>query len=373
MKGSEQTLFAVCPPGIEGVLFQEVEGLKDVKNPVILEGGVEFSGPLKLIRDANLHLESPVRILLRIASFPVLSKQEFRERLKRIPWELYIDAEAGFSVRVQSKKSKLLHTGMLEDLAAIAIKDRCPWFVRGEKGQQEVRIRIDGDFATISMDTSGEHLYRRGYGEKKGEAPIRENLAAAILIKFFPQTEGILLDPVCGSGTFLLEAARRKAGIPAGFGRSFAFESAPYAFLFSPIDRKVQWPQGTGSSFLGFDLDEKMVQAARGNASSLLGEGDGGPDLRFEKGDLFALKNTFGEKGRIIANPPYGIRLSGGKDFIKKMMEHLAGEFPGWEAVLVLPADMLPLPGVKGPKDSEILHFPNGKIPTVAVRIPAGK
>ena len=375
LRSTTGDFFAVAPPGLEKILESEVRNLPHVQEVFPGPEGVGFRGPLRLIREANLRLATASRVLYRLAAFPATEKGELRNRLRRIPWELYLPDSRAFRIRATSRKSRLLHTGMIAENTIAAIKERCPWLYSGESsGSAEIRIRLDQDFVTVSLDTSGENLHRRGYGEHRLEAPLRETLAAGVWKYFFSGYSGVVLDPFCGSGTLLLESAREMAGLFPGIWRSFAFESLPLARLFTALDRsrllqeKAVFPEGT--LFWGNDLEKRALEASRHNLGLLAGEQSWpfqwtGQDARTLQ-PLPDLKN-----GVFLSNLPYGERLSGSPTLLREFLKNGQVSFPGWEGVLIFPAEWYSsgiLSGLQKGTGGNLdpLFFSNGGIRVVA-------
>ena len=333
MKQPELDSFAIAAPGLEAVVTAELRtlGIGATAEP----GGSSWSGSLEDVYRANLHLRSASRILLRIARFRARSFIELERWARRIPWDLYVDAGRSATLRVTSHKSRLYHERAIaerftrwisedagaraqiarEDDAAMATVDEDPAMDR-EAGQLFV-IRFVRDECTVSVDSSGDLLHRRGYRKAVAKAPLRETLAAAALLASGWRGEVPLVDPLCGSGTIPIEAALIARRIAPGLAtsgrppRSFAFEG------WRNFDRDL-WMASVEAArrtilprspvpILGSDRDPGAIEAAMANAARADVEGD----IDFRVLALSRVEPPAGEHpaGLILVNPPYGVRV----------------------------------------------------------------
>lgn len=311
---------AVGAPGFETVLLQEVKALPEVTEARIIRGGVEFSGPLETIYHANLHLATAHRVLWRVADFLAQSYPMLYNKVQRVPWEHYLGFNGNLRIRVSAKSSKLNHQQGVAETVLAAMNSTLGLLGlsvhEAEDAALELHARLFQDRCTLSLDTSGEHLHRRGYRSHVGEAPLRETLAAALLKTAEFEQYDLILDPMCGSGTFLLEAARMLRGFPPGSARPFAFEALP---IFQPgvwdrFKRKALADAGaTGTTLLGYDRDTHVLKAAGHNAE----EAGVADSLTFAEGDArtlpYADLKRSHDRALVICNPPYGKRLSAGE------------------------------------------------------------
>lgn len=314
--------FAVAPPGIGAVTLAELAAAV-VGNARLVPGGVEFSGGWSEIYRANLLLRSASRVLVRIAEFPAVSFPELERKLKKVRWLDWLADGARVEPHVACTKSKLYHSGKVGK----TLLEAAPGSVGGNGMGLGVYLRIHRDVVTVSVDTSGEHLHRRGYRKLAGEAPIRENLAAACLLALGYDGSEPLLDPCCGSGTFAVEAAMIAMRIPPGIDRDFAFRSIP---TFDP----GLWDEVRGRALEGMrsapekaiyasDVAPEAVKLAVASAKAA-GVAD---FVAVAESDVAELEAPEGS-GLLVANPPYGIRLGGG--VYGKLKRALRGEFRGW-------------------------------------------
>ena len=307
-------LIAPCHFGLEAVLKREILdlGYEIVK---VEDGRITFRTDLDGIARANIFLRTAERILLKIGSFKAYTFDDLFEGTKKLPWEDYIPENGRFWVKKASTaKSKLFSAPDIQSIVKKAMVDRMKskykvsWF--NEDGDDyPVRVFILKDQVTISLDTTGIPLHKRGYRPSAGKAPISETLAAALIMLTPWRKERILVDPFCGSGTFPIEAAMMAANIAPGMNRSFTAES--WANL---IDKKLWYEAIDEANDLiddqietdiqGYDIDGDVVRMARQNAENA------GVDhlIHFQERPVSALSHPK-KYGFIITNPPYGERL----------------------------------------------------------------
>ncbi len=347
--GPRQTFFASVLPGFEGVCRQELETLSDTIEIVEqVNGGVVFSGRLVDLYRANLHLRTAGRILMRITQFKATNFRQFCRRLDAIVWYLYLQPGAVPQAKVASHRSRLYHTKAV----AVRLRETIEDFWRSQSigplsdSGQTLYIRLDDDTATLSIDSSGEGLYRRGVKSHEAEAPLRETTAAAILLTagYDHATGTPLLDPMCGSGTFSLEAALIRKRIAPGLFREFAFMQWP-AF------RPKQWDYLMAEAAKRIEtLEAPLIHASDLNRDACLrlktsADRAGLTDaITIRAEDFFKMfPDSFsGKCGLIVLNPPYGRRLDDERDiqqFYRRIDAKLTAEFKGWRAALVVPHD----------------------------------
>lgn len=314
-------IFAVVPPGLGAVALGEAKALGLPKAREV-EGGIEFSGGWPEIYRANLFLRTPSRVLARVGTFPAVSFPELERKLKKLDWRGLLPQSGWVEPSVSCSKSKLNHTGRIGAVLLDALGREGV----GEGGGIGVHLRFVRDVVTVSIDTSGELLHRRGYRSLTGYAPIRENLAAACLLALGYRGDEALLDPCCGSGTFPVEAALIAANIAPGMQRSFAFERLPefdpgvWSELKAQAASKVVKPQ---REILGSDIDLGAVKLTVASAKAA-GVGD---YVGVAVADMEELEEP-AESGLLVANPPYGLRLGG--NAYKKLARLLTGPFFNW-------------------------------------------
>jgi putative N6-adenine-specific DNA methylase len=297
---------------------------------------------------ANLHLRVASRVLVRLATFRAAHFSELEKGAAGVAWDRWMKRGSAADLRVTCRKSRLYHSGAVaERLAAqlerrgVAARQLRELESDTEGTSQLLVVRIDRDECTISVDSSGELLHRRGYRQAIGKAPLRETLAAAMLLASCPDPAVPVVDPMCGSGTLPIEAALRARSIPPGLRRAFAFEKWPefkegaWARLKEvALDRILP---AVPSPIVGSDRDAGVIESARANAERA---GVGG-DIHFVQQPLSAAKAPAARPGLFVVNPPYGERVSAGKelrDLYARLGDVIRTEFPGW-SVGILGAD----------------------------------
>jgi len=382
--------FAVTAPGTEEIAATELVGLatelaaphgrtqggehQDVR---AVPGGVEWRGTLQGAFRANLQLRVPTRILLRQGDLRAREFGKLRYQLARLPWEHFVAGETPLRVSVSATRSRLYHTGAIEEALLAAVGDRLgtgtaararagvsapdardgappdgaakddglgspPW----PPGEQRVLLRGVEDVWTVSIDTSGDRLHRRGWRTDSGEAPLRETLAAALLY-FAGWRPGVaLVDAMCGAGTLPIEAATMALGLWPGARRAFAFERWPGLSLadragWGELKGAALASPGRASSALqgapisASDHDEAAIAATRANAHRA-GVAD---HLRIAQLPMNEVEPP-ARTGVFVANPPYGERLGTRRDLpalYRAMGGLLRGRFAGWSATVVVP------------------------------------
>lgn len=331
--------FAVSPPGFEDLVERELRSI-GIRNPAAINGGVEFYSDWSGIYKANLMCRVANRILVRIKTFEAFTFPKLEKELRRIEWKKWLRNPAEAEIKASKHRTKLYHTGKIAEIAAGAMgkaeisaaDEKC-----GEYGgcAAKVYIRIDGGAVTVSIDASGERLQRRGYRKRAVEAPLRENLAAALILRAGWKADEPFLDPMCGSGTFAVEAALMAMQAPPGRNRAFAFENFP------EFDRKI-WRKIKSEAeasiltrlpapIFAADSSEEALLVAVESARRA-----GVADLiQVARADLRELEPPC-EHGLLIANPPYGRRLGGAVNAYRAIGQALAGPFRNWRWALVL-------------------------------------
>ena len=304
-----ERLFATTTPGLEEALVEECRGL--VLQPKVLPGGVELEGPAGLHRTLNLQLRSAGRVLLRVGEFHAPHGRALAEGLERVPLGHFVPAGIPAVVHASIKDSRLGRKDLLEQAVRRAFRLQ-PLTAGEEEEVPRVYVRLAADHCTVSVDTSGALLHRRGYRQEISRAPIREALAAGLLLLAGYDGKHPFWDPFCGSGTFVIEAALMARGWPPGMHRHFAFEKFPG---FTDAERSA-WERELGRARLavhvshpplhGTDIHAGALGAARRNArrAEVLDA------LHLERKDVAVLAPPAGMRhGFLVTNPPYGIRV----------------------------------------------------------------
>lgn len=350
-------LFAVTAPGLEPIVADEL-GALGLKIVAVTPGGVEFEGDLDDLWHANLALRGASRVLLRVASFRSTTFDELRRRAARLPWERYLARGDALQLRVTCHASRLYHSGAVAERVAAAIADRLGFVPARAKGGSEdddesgvagprtqlVLVRFERDRCTVSADSSGELLHRRGYREATGKAPLRETIAAALVLASGWDAQSPLVDPLCGAGTIAIEAAllaRRRA---PGRARRFAFmgwsdfDAARWARLLEDADARAA-AAPTMPPILASDRDPGAIAAARANAARAGVE----KDIVFSQRTVSDIAPPPGP-GFVVTNPPHGVRLSRDADLrnlYATLGRVLRARCPGWRVALLSPGPRL--------------------------------
>lgn len=316
MKKREQHLyFVTCAPGLEPVLHNELSALKlgRVERQV---GGCVFQGDAADCARANLWLRTAIRVLRRLERREVRGEEELYEAASAIEWERFIRPDARIVVDAQSRDSNLNHTRYIEQLVKDAVVDRFreATGVRPSVDKEDFDLRIHVHLArnraTISADTSGHSLHRRGWRKHQGRAPLAETSAAGIVLHSAWDRRAPLLDPFCGTGTILIEAALiAKNRAPGGFREQFGFErwldndARAVAQLREQAIQEERAPRKL--SILGWDRDPQRVEEARENIASA-----GVEDVvQVERAPVRDFAPRKGWNAWIVTNPPYGERV----------------------------------------------------------------
>ncbi|OAG27067.1 THUMP domain-containing class I SAM-dependent RNA methyltransferase [Thermodesulfatator autotrophicus] len=333
-------ILAVCSPGLERILSGELALLGIEGEP--LPGGVSFKGTLEKVYLSNLWLRTASRILLKIGRFKAFSFKELIEKASRYPWEIYLSTAKAIKIRVTCHRSKLYHSKAVAEriLKAISLRlGREIELSREEKAPLLV-VRLFKDEVLIRVDSSGGDLFKRGYKVAKGPAPLRENLAAALILLSGWDKKAPFLDPFCGTGTIVIEAAMYAANLAPGLNRSFAFEKwrnfdeELWQNLKEKARNVINPPEGL---ILGTDFSEKAISASRENAEAA------GVNswVNFQKIEVSRLKPP-APKGFMVTNPPFGKRLKDISPF-EKLRNLFKKEFSSWNLTLIYPDKKLPV------------------------------
>lgn len=308
-------LVATVAAGLEAIVGKEVRNLGidcQVEN-----GKVIFDGDISTIIETNLWLRAADRIKIIVGEFPAKSFEELFQGVFSLDWENYLPLGAKFPVsKAKCVKSKLHNEPSVQAITKKAVVKKLQAFYHRPENvplqevgsEYKIEVSILKDKATIMIDTTGTSLFKRGYRVEKGGAPIKENMAAAILelSNWYPDKP--LIDPTCGSGTFCIEAAMIGMNIAPGFNRSFAFEKWDWVdnglvdSLRDKADEKANYDIQLDIS--GFDIDARMIEIAKKNAE----EAGLADIITFKQMRLQDLR-TDKINGVIISNPPYGERL----------------------------------------------------------------
>lgn len=307
------SLFVTCPRGLEAPLSQELEQLKcqDIR---AVDGGVACKGGMEQVYRINLHSRTASRVLLRLTKSGYRNEQDIYKAAKNIRWTDWFDLEQTFKVKVEGKRAQvksLDFVGLkIKDAVCDVFRDACSARPSVGKIRPDIRIHafIDERDIQIFIDTSGEALFKRGYRQDTGEAPMRENLAAGLLLLAGYDGTQPFQDPFCGSGTIAIEAAWIATRRAPGLMRRFGFEKLKNfdAALWKKLKHETETQiRPAPAPISGSDNDRHMIRAAVANAQAA--EVD--TFIRFEVKDAQDSRPN-GEGGILISNPPYGVRLA---------------------------------------------------------------
>ena len=325
------TLVAPCFFGVEKMLAREIKnlGYEIIKTE---DGRVTYKTDEYGIAKSNMYLRCAERVHLKVAEFEARSFDELFEETKRINWAKYIPFGAQFPIsKASSIKSKLYSTPDIQSIVKKAVVESLKksyletGLLKEDKEKYPIYVFIHKDKVTLTIDTSGTALHKRGYRERANKAPIRETLAAAIM-ELVPWRPGrTLVDPMCGSGTLLIEAAMKGINMAPGMNREFISEK------WRTMDKKIWWDvrreayaqidEDANFKIYGYDIDEEALEIARENAE-IAGVED---YIEFRYGDATEFSSDE-EYGFIVTNPPYGERLEDA-DTVKMLYKQLGYTF----------------------------------------------
>lgn len=346
MNGKPDQFFAPCPRGLEIVLEQEL-GALGASGLFKVDGGVHFAGALTLGYRVNLESRIASRVMWRVAKAKYRSDDDIYKIALALPWSKWFDVTQTIRVNLVATRSPLKSL----DFATLRIKDAVCDSFRTECGKRpsvdtqnpDVRIHayLDAETVTLYLDLSGDPLFKRGWRGATGEAPLRENLAAGIVRLSGWDGAEALLDPMCGSGTLVIEAAMIALDIAPGGRRSFGFERLKNfdraAWEALKADALAREKSRTVLPIVGSDLYGDELRHARANANAAGLDGV----ITLKQANVLEMPAP-ASSGVIVTNPPYGVRLGNSDDlatFYPKLGDALKQKFAGWRAY-ILSADM---------------------------------
>jgi len=383
------TCFAVCAPGLEPFLWRELAELGLVQGDLpqggaAPPGGIEFQGDLRALYRANLCLRTATRVLLRLSTIQARSLDQLRDKVGRMPWKHYLFPGQPITVRATSHRSQLYHTDAVAERVVQGISDRLgaatPLARRGDDDDPAdpvplVVVRVVGERCTISVDTSGAPLHRRGYRQVTAKAPLRETLAAGIILASGWDATAPLVDPFCGSGTIPIEAALLALRIAPGLRRTFAFQDWPTfdAALWGEVRSEAETRRDSAPPpplLVGSDRDAGAVQAARANAE----RAGVAHHITFRESVISTFTPPSGT-GWVVTNPPYGKRITGKKDLrnlYARFGDVLRERCPAWRVTLLAANPQL-THSLALPFEEEIPLRNGGlRVRLVSTRVPGG-
>ncbi|RKK03044.1 class I SAM-dependent RNA methyltransferase [Pseudoroseomonas wenyumeiae] len=330
---SDFEIFLAAAPGLEPVLCAEV-GSKGFKQPKPVPGGVVTRGGWPEVWRANLWVRGAGRVLARIDSFRAVHLAQLDDRARRVPWSSVLRPDTPFRVEASCSGSRIYHSGAAAQRIETAIRETLGAPL-SEEAEVTVMVRIENDLCTVSVDTSGEPLHKRGYKEAINAAPIRETMASLFLRQCGFDGSEPVLDPMCGSGTFIIEAAEIAARLNPGRARHFAFEKlASFDAEAWERMRAVKSMRVPAARFYGSDRDAGAIAMSRANA-----ERAGVAEYtEFRQATISEAQPPAGPPGLVIVNPPYGSRIGDkGKlsPLYRALGQVLTSRFTGWRVGLV--------------------------------------
>ncbi len=387
-------LFLPCAAGVEGFLADEVHALTGLTGHDLLvgRGGVLLQASWRDALRLNLHSRLAQRVLVQLAQRPYRGENDLYALAGDVAWEIWFTARQSFKVEVTAQHSPLKSL----NFAALRVKDAVADRFRTKGGSRpdvdtqrpdvRIHLHLTSDQATLYIDTSGEPLFKRGWREDKGDAPLKETLAAAMIAATGWQADVPLYDPCCGSGTIAIEAAQIACGIPPGGKRRFAFERLlPYQahVWFAIKEEAASEIQASAAPIFGSDVSHRMVDFAQRNAE----RAGVAHAVQLRGGDALQRMPPCEQPGVMLLNPPYGERIAAagtagrsarermgvveragretaqtedGVDFFAQLAAHWKKHYAGWQAWMLTPD--LKLPGKMRLKESRRVPMWNGPI-----------
>ncbi len=331
-------IFVPCPRGLESVLATEL-GQLSCRSIVENDGGVACQGSLKTVYAINLYSRVASRVLIEVGKGRYRNEADIYEAAKKVAWYDWFGVENTIKVKVEAKRTQLRRL----DVAALKIKDAVCDVFRDKFGKRpsvdkaypDIRVQafLQQDKLTLFIDTSGEALFKRGYRQTTGDAPLRENLAAGMLLLAGYDGRQPLLDPMCGSGTIAIEGAMIASGMAPGILRKFAFEKLKNfdkALWDDKLNHAKNLIKKPKSKIYAGDINRFVLKEAINNAQNIYVD----DYIDFETKDILEW-NASGDAGLIVTNPPYGVRLED-EAFLQSLYPQVGSwlkqGFTGWKA-----------------------------------------
>ncbi|SMH47351.1 class I SAM-dependent RNA methyltransferase [Maritimibacter sp. HL-12] len=325
-------IFLVAPPGLEPVLAEEAQAA-GFEGVATLPGGVTITGGWPEVWRANIALRGATRVLARFTEFRAFHLAQLDKRARKVDWAGVLRPDVPVRVEATTKGSKIYHAGAATQRIERAIREELGTSIAKDAPVQ-IKARIDDNLVTLSVDTSGESLHKRGHKLFTGKAPIRETMAALLLRQMGFTGAEPLVDPMCGSGTFVIEAAEIALGLLPGRDRAFAFEQLASHDPTAVAALRTSPPRDTDLRFYGFDRDQGAIKGAGENAARA-----GVQDVTvFARAAVSDLARPSGPPGLVMVNPPYGGRIGDRKPLFAlygALGEALRARFSGWRVGIV--------------------------------------
>ncbi len=358
------TFFAVVQPGFEATAHTELS-LLGIEKCTVTKGGIAFRGLLQQCYSVNFYSRIVTRVLMRLTHFRAYHFNEIYRTLKEFPWELYIGNGVTIDVEVSVHKSKLHHTQRIAEEVKKAIIKRLAMFAikcNTSDVVQKVFVRFDHDECMVSLDSSGEPLYKRGYKQYVSDAPLRETIAAALLYECNVGECDTIIDPMCGSGTFPIEAWSIINNIPPGANRRFACMHWPSfrKHVYTDVTRKASGAQKDITIIAG-DKNPDMVAVTQRNSKIA-----GATIHLYTEDFLKEKKNINGNNVLCTVNPPYGRRINSGntRELYTRLAFIFKEWYPHWSFCVLIPSEMRDVFNIPVSKEIKFFH---GGLPVTAM------
>ena len=326
-------IYLVATPGLEAALCDEARDA-GFSSAAVVDGGVAFAGGWPDVWRANLQLRGATRVLARVASFRAMHLAQLDKRARKLPWGDFLRRDVPVKVEAACKRSRIYHAGAAAQRVGTAMAEEFGAPL-AEEAALRVLVRIEDDMVTVSLDTTGESLHKRGFKEAVNRAPMRETMAALFLRQCGYSGDEPVLDPMCGSGTFVIEAAEIATGLHPGRERSFAFEQLA---SFDPTGWAAMRTAGVArdapAMFHGSDRDAGAVRMSTENADRAGVSGA----TRFEQRSIEDVFAPPGSPGLVIVNPPYGTRIGNKAPLValyRSLGSTLRTRFGGWRVGII--------------------------------------
>lgn len=332
--GETKRFFAVAAPGLESVTADEIRDL-GARVLRVTRGGVAFAGPLELGLRANLWSRTAVAVRMRVGRFHAPSERLLAKRAGEIDWSAFVAASEAVELAVRVSRSRLSHAGRVEEVVRRSLPARVS---SAEDMRQEIHVRLVHDTCTLSVDMSGELLHRRGYRQEISRGPLRETLAAALILASGWDPATPFVDPMCGSGTLPIEAALLSLRRAPGLERSFACERWPssnsHVWERLRAEARAQILPAPPALIVGSDRNAGAVNVARRNAE----RAHVAAHLTLARCHLAEVEPPAGPPGLFLTNPPFGRRVAEVRALelvYAEIGRVLAARFTGWQAAVV--------------------------------------
>ena len=333
-------LFISCAPGLESILADEIIE-KRMGTPEVVPGGVTMKGGLRSIYRANLELGCAQQVRARLGEMRVVNVGEVAKKVSKLELERWIDPARPLRIRALSRgvspQSRLHHTGAIADAVAKGVARRVKAAPPEGAEGAHLHARLVGETLTLSVDTSGAPLHRRGYRLVGGKAPLREDIAHALVRASGWDRRSMLIDPLAGSGTIAIEAALLASGAPPGAQRDFELKHAPCfdaALWQRTLDAAQPSPRDL-PTVRASDRNEGAIAACTDNAQRA------GVTLELRTCSVSDAFAELPESGALVTNPPWGARTGGDvRPLYRRLAEAIAALSPEWRVAVVAPREL---------------------------------